>query len=73
MIDKVIIGAWLAEKRKHKGITQIQVAERLGVSKQAISKWENGRGKMYADNFIEFCRIIEADPNDLIPDVLRRH
>lgn len=72
MIDKKMIGAWLAEKRKRKGITQIQVAERLGVTKQAISKWENGHGKMYADVFIEFCKIVEADPNDLVPDVTRR-
>ena len=35
------IGKQIAERRKALGMTQDQLAERLGVTKQAVSKWEN--------------------------------
>ena len=35
------IGKQIAERRKNLGMTQDQLAERLGVTKQAVSKWEN--------------------------------
>jgi len=36
------IGSRIAKLRRDKGITQDQLAERMGVSPQAVSKWENG-------------------------------
>ncbi|MBQ7344050.1 MAG: helix-turn-helix transcriptional regulator [Clostridia bacterium] len=38
---KQTLGMRIAEKRKEKGLRQDDVAERLGVSSQAVSKWEN--------------------------------
>lgn len=35
------LGSRIAEYRKKKGMTQDQLAEHLGVSSQAVSKWEN--------------------------------
>lgn len=37
-----VFGRQLAKLRKEKGVTQEQIADYLGVSPQAISKWENG-------------------------------
>ena len=38
------IGRFIAELRKEKKLTQIDLANKLGITDRAISKWENGRG-----------------------------
>ncbi len=42
MLDSTKVGNFIMEKRKSLGMTQQQLAEKLNVSFQAISKWENG-------------------------------
>ena len=37
------IGKFIAENRKKKNLTQVELAEQLGVTDRSISKWENGR------------------------------
>ena len=41
-MDTVKIGKYIAEKRKALGMTQAQVAEKLGMSDKSVSKWERG-------------------------------
>lgn len=41
-MDHTIVGAQIAHLRKGKGLTQNELGERLGVSFQAVSKWERG-------------------------------
>lgn len=41
-IDRAKFGAFIAELRKEKGITQKELAEKLAISDKAISKWETG-------------------------------
>ena len=43
-MDQERIGKFIAELRKEKNLTQEQLAEKLGITDRAISKWENGRG-----------------------------
>ena len=43
-MDAKSIGATIAELRKKKGLTQLQLAEKLNVSDKAVSRWENGLG-----------------------------
>jgi len=42
MLDNFLVGKQIANLRKKKGLTQEELAEKLGISSQAISKWENG-------------------------------
>lgn len=42
MLDSIKVGNFIMEKRKSMGMTQQQLADKLNISFQAISKWENG-------------------------------
>lgn len=42
-MNQILIGKFIALRRKEKNLTQEQLAERLGVSNKTISKWENGK------------------------------
>ena len=41
-MDSLKNGKFISMKRKDRGMTQQQLAERLNISFQAVSKWENG-------------------------------
>lgn len=43
-MDQTKIGKFIQSLRKDKNLTQVELANRIGVSDRAISKWENGRG-----------------------------
>ena len=43
MIDTHNLGRKIADARKHSGLTQNDLATRVGVTAQAVSKWEQGR------------------------------
>lgn len=53
----------LQELRKKAGYSQEQVAEMLGISRQAISKWESGQGNPEIDNVVKLTEIynVSAD------------
>lgn len=36
------IGAFIANRRKELNLTQKELAEKLGITDRAVSKWENG-------------------------------
>jgi DNA-binding XRE family transcriptional regulator len=42
-MKKLNLGKSIIQKRKEKGITQEKLAEYMGVSKAAVSKWESGQ------------------------------
>ena len=46
----------LQELRKQKGLTQEELAEKLFVSRTAVSKWESGRGYPNIDSLKEIAR-----------------
>ncbi len=56
----------LQELRKGKGLTQEELAEKLFVSRTAISKWESGRGYPSIDSLKEIARFFSVTIDDLI-------
>lgn len=64
-MDQIKIGKFISNKRKEKNITQSELAELLGITDRAISKWENGICMPDASNILELCDILNITINDL--------
>ena len=56
----------LQELRKSKGLTQEELAEKLFVSRTAVSKWESGRGYPGIDSLKEISRYFSVTIDELI-------
>jgi len=65
-MDQEKIGNFIAEKRKAKKLTQVELAEKLGVTDRAISNWENGKNMPDLSLFKPLCDILEITINELI-------
>ena len=65
-MDQVKIGQFIAECRKKKDLTQAQLAERLGITDRAVSKWENGRSMPDSSIMLALCKELEISVNDLL-------
>ena len=60
------LGEVLKDHRMRCSMTQEFVAEALGVSRQAVSKWENGTADPSTSNLLKLARLYEISPEDLI-------
>lgn len=60
------IGRFIAELRKEKKLTQIDLANKLGITDRAISKWENGRGLPDLSLLTPLCEILDVSINELL-------
>lgn len=54
-MDQTKVGRFIAECRKEKNMTQRQLADEIGISDKAISKWETGRGLPEAGYMVPLC------------------
>ena len=60
------IGKFISKCRKNKKITQEQLAELLGITDRAISKWERGLNLPDASLMLELCNILDINVNELL-------
>ena len=60
------IGIFIAELRKEKKLTQIDLANKLGITDRAISKWENGRGLPDLSLLTPLCEKLGVSINELL-------
>lgn len=65
-MDQIKIGKFIADCRKKQGLTQMQLAEKLGITDRAVSKWENGRSLPDSSLMLELCEILKITVNDLL-------
>ena len=65
-MDQLKIGRFIAECRKSNGLTQMQLAERLGITDKAISKWERGIAMPDTSIMLTLCDILCISVNELL-------
>ena len=65
-MDLVKIGAFLQQLRKEKGLTQEQLAERAGVARRTVSRWETGANMPDLDVLIELADFYSVDLREIL-------
>ncbi len=65
-MDQKKIGSFIAARRKDNGLTQSQLAERLGITDKAVSKWETGKSMPDLSLFCPLCGLLHITLNELL-------
>lgn len=65
-MDQIKIGKFIASQRKEQGMTQAVLAEKLGISDRAVSKWETGKSMPDTGIMLELCSLLNINVNELL-------
>ncbi len=60
------IGKFIAVCRKENGYTQAVLAEKLGITDRAVSKWETGKSMPDVSIMLELCNLLNISVNELL-------
>ena len=63
-MDQIKIGKFIASCRKEQGMTQAVLAEKLGISDRAVSKWETGKSLPDSGIMLELCELLKINVNE---------
>lgn len=66
MFDSIKAGRQIASLRKSKGITQEELAQKLSVSPQAVSKWENGHTMPEVSVLVSLAKILDRSIDEIL-------
>ena len=58
----------IAEAISHSGMTQSEIARKIGVSQQTISHYVKGDKMPALDTFALLCEVLEVNPNDILSE-----
>lgn len=65
-MDQLIIGKFIAQQRKERGLTQRELAELLAISDKTVSKWECGGGLPEVSLMLPLCKELGITVNELL-------
>ena len=65
-MDQIKIGRFISECRTKNNLTQMQLAEKLGITDRAISKWENGKAMPDSGIMLDLCNELKISVNELL-------
>lgn len=65
-MDQQKTGAFIAACRKEQHYTQAQLAEKLGITDRAVSKWETGKSMPDSSIMLELCALLRITVNELL-------
>ena len=61
-------GEKLSSLRKQRGMTQVELAEKLSISRQAVSRWERGTAEPSTENLICIGKLFDVSVDDLMDE-----
>lgn len=65
-MNQIKIGKFIAECRKNKKLTQMELAEKLNITDRAVSKWENGKAMPDSSIMLDLCNELGISVNELL-------
>ncbi len=65
------LGETIKDLRVSRNMTQEYVAESLGVSRQAVSKWENGTSEPGTANLVAIAKLFGVEPEELLKKLIK--
>lgn len=65
-MNQEMVGKFIAECRKEKQLTQIQLADKLGITNRAVSKWETGKSVPDVSIMLDLCDELGISVNELL-------
>jgi len=65
-MDQIKIGEFISSQRKNCNLTQAALAEKLGITDRAVSKWERGKGLPDVSIMLDLCEILGITVNELL-------
>lgn len=65
-MDQIKIGKFIAQRRKQANLTQMQLAEIIGITDRAVSKWETGKSLPDSSLMLQLCDVLGITVNDLL-------
>ena len=65
-MDQIKIGKFISACRKQVNLTQLQLADKLGITDKAISKWERGIAMPDTSIMLQLCDILGISVNELL-------
>ena len=70
-MDQIKIGKFIKELRTQNNLTQMQLAEKLGITDRAISKWENGRAMPDSAIMLDLCKELKITVISMVGFIVR--
>ena len=65
-MNQIKIGKFITDERKKKEYSQMELANRLGISNKTISKWERGNGFPDVSLLLPLCKELDISVNELL-------
>ena len=55
--------------RKRARMRQFDLAQKLGITEQMVSRWETGRSEPHIEQAVDIARILGVDPAEIFPEM----
>ena len=65
-MEQAMIGKFISACRLEKGLTPMQLAEKLNITNRAVSKWETGKSMPDVSLMLDLCNILGITVNELL-------